>query len=115
VGIGSLESVNGCKATVGFAWELGPVSGDVTLQAHSTHFTSASHPGGFDFLDHLAKLPQCDVLNLPDALAGHSELLANFLQRFLRPAVQPEAETQDRGFARVQFLDHLLKHPGYGL
>lgn len=37
------------------------------------------NPHGFAVLNHLAQLVQRQVLELPDALAGHPKFLANFL------------------------------------
>ena len=53
-----------------------------------------------------ADFPQGEILQLPDALAGHLEFLANFLKRQLLLAVQPEAQLDDAGFAGVEGVDH---------
>src|SRR5947209_3014012 len=55
-------------------------------------------------------------LDLPDALAGHAELAAHFLQRAAVAVVQPEAEDEHLPLAvgeHIQHLVHLLaQQPG---
>src|ERR1051325_11649813 len=67
----------------------------------------------FHPLDHLAKLFERDVLNLPDAFASDTEFLADLLEGLLRTAIETEPGAQDDRFARIQRLDHFLQHPSY--
>src|SRR5207253_11089773 len=76
---------------------------------------SASGLCRLHLLDHLAELLQSDVLNLAHALAGDAELLPDLLERFLWTTIKTETRPQDRGFTRIECLNHLLQHPSDGL
>ena len=56
-------------------------------------------------LQHLSKLAQREILQLPNALARHTELLAHVFQGPFVASIQAEAKTQDAGFAVRQLLD----------
>src|SRR5208282_5927255 len=71
--------------------------------------------GAFEFFNHLPQLAQGEVLDLPDAFARDAEFHADFLQGFFRAAVEAEAVAQNRRFARIKMLDHVLQHVGDGL
>src|SRR5439155_23315500 len=69
----------------------------------------------FKFFDHFAEFGQGDVLNLPDALAGHAEFLADFLERLFAAAIEAKPVTQDGRLARVEGLHHFLQNRSDGL
>src|SRR5271165_2732440 len=47
---------------------------------------------------------QGDILQLPDPLSGHSEVLSNFFEIFPVPAIQPESLQDTLALAVVQDL-----------
>src|ERR1044071_758052 len=65
-----------------------------------------------ELFNHFPEFVERDVLNLPHPLARHAEFLPDFLQRFLRAAIQSKPVAQNRGLALIERLDHLLQHPG---
>src|ERR1700687_4964301 len=55
------------------------------------------------------KLRQGDILELPDPLSGHPELLADFFESFRFSVVQPESLEDNLALAVVQHLQKLAK------
>ena len=55
----------------------------------------------------VAQFAQRLGFDLPDALAGHGEVLADFFQRVLAAILQPEAHLDDLLFARAERLEDL--------
>src|SRR5439155_659851 len=66
-------------------------------------------------LDHFPEFLEGDVLDLADALAGDAKFLADFFESLLGAAVQTKTGAEDGGFARIEGLDHFLKHASDGL
>src|SRR5215469_11702453 len=66
----------------------------------------------FDFLDHLSKLPEGQILQLADPLAGHSEFLAHLLECALGPAIQAKPIPQNGGFTRLQAAYQAVEQVG---
>src|SRR6266496_4461545 len=61
-----------------------------------------------EFLNPLAQFPERNLLDLPDALARHAELFADFLQCFPVVTVQAKPLPEDGLLARIQCLDHFV-------
>ena len=59
----------------------------------------------FAFAQGLPHFEQSDVLQLPDALPGHAELLPDFLKGALPATIQSEAEGDDLALARVKDIE----------
>ena len=53
----------------------------------------------------MLQLPECLRLELPDALAGHRELLPNLLQRVIGVHADPEAHAQHALLARAELAN----------
>src|SRR5580658_7168391 len=56
----------------------------------------------------MAQLAQCLGFDLTNALAGHIELLTDFLERVIRVHIDAEAHAQHFGFARRQLRQHRM-------
>src|SRR5262245_27458790 len=56
----------------------------------------------------MAELAEGLGLDLADALTGHGEVLAHFLERVLAAVGEPEAEAQHLLFTRRQRVQHLV-------
>src|SRR5271165_3317974 len=58
---------------------------------------------------------QGDILQLPDPLSGHSEVLSNFFESFRFAAIQPESLEDNLALAVVQHLQKLAKFVAHAL
>src|SRR5271156_5076628 len=89
------------------------------LYFHSLLISCSVTVAPYDRLLPLGERPtqfhQGDILQLPDPLSGHSEVLSNFFESFRFAAVQPESLEDNLALAVVQHLQKLAKFDAHVL
>jgi len=85
----------------------------VMVESRRDGFEELNRVAPYDRLLPLGERPaqfrQGDILQLPDPLSGHSELLSKFFESFRFAAVQPESLEDNLALAVVQHLQKLAK------